>query len=111
MDQVEKLQKQVEALEKRLQLYENDSVYRGYYVLNQVVNQQIDILKTLDLASEIMQNPKEDKKYDRVKAIWEGLKEMISDLNALKIELKLTGDEDKDKKKVSFVETLAEKRY
>lgn len=109
-DELKEAQKRVEILEQRLQLYENDAVYRGYYVLNKVINEQIDILKSLNLESEIKKDPKEDKKYDRVKGIWEGLKGMLTDLNTLKSELKITGDEDKDKKKVPFLDTLATKR-
>ena len=35
---------------------------------------------------------------------------MIVDLNALKLELRLTGDEDRDGKKVPFIERIATKR-
>ena len=109
-DEIETLTKKVAALEQRLSLYENDAVYRGYYALNKIVNQQVDILNSFNLQSEIGQNPKEDKKYDRVKSVWEGIKSMIVDLNALKLELRLTGDEDRDGKKVPFIERIATKR-
>jgi hypothetical protein len=109
-DEIKELQKKVDALEQQLRLYENDSIYRGYYVLNKVVNEQIDILKSMNLASEIGLNPKEDKKYDRIKAIWEGLKGMITDLNTLKVDLKITGDEHRDSKKVPFNDRIAENR-
>jgi len=109
-DELKEAQKRIEILEQRLQLYENDAVYRGYYVLNKVVNEQIGILISLNLENEIKKDPKEDKKYDRVKGIWEGLKGMLTDLNTLKVELKITGDEEKDKRKTAFLDTLAIKR-
>lgn len=108
--QLEQEKKKVSELEHRLSLYENDSVFKGYYALNKIVNQQIKRLNAFDLDTEISQNPKDDKVYDRTKAIWEGLKGMISDLNALKSELKISGNEDKDSKKVPFIETVATTR-
>jgi hypothetical protein len=102
--------KKVAVLEQKMQRYEKDAVYRGYYALNNIVNQQIDILNSFKLKDEIGSNPKEDKQYDRVKGIWEGLKGMIVDLNSLKTDLKISGDESKDNKDVPFIETVAEKR-
>jgi hypothetical protein len=107
---IESLNKKIAVLEQRLSAYENDAVYRGYYALNKIVNQQVDVLNEFNLKSEISQNPKEDKKYDRVKNVWEGLKAMIIDLNALKTELRLTGNEERDNKKVPFIESVATKR-
>ena len=52
-DEIETLTKKVAALEQRLSLYENDAVYRGYYALNKIVNQQVDILNSFNLQSEI----------------------------------------------------------
>lgn len=110
-ENIEKLKTENEALKQRLSLYEIDATFRGYYALNKIVNQQINRLQKFDIESEIGQNSKEDKIYDRTKAIWEGLKEMISDLNILKAELKISGDEDKDNKKVPFIESVAVARY
>jgi hypothetical protein len=104
-------EKENDVLKKRISLYENDATYRGYYALNKIVNQQVDRLNKFNLESEISQNAKEDKVYDRTKAIWEGLRGMISDLNILKAELKITGNEERDGKKVPFIETVAEPRY
>ena len=43
-------------------------------------------------------------------ALWEGMPDMIAGLNKLKIELKITGEKDKDEKKVPLAERLAETR-
>lgn len=103
--------KKIASLEQRLSLYEKDATFRGYYALNKIVNQQIERLQKFNLETEITQNAKDDKTYDRTKNIWEGLKGMISDLVALKTELKISGDQDKDiNKKVPFIETVAEQR-
>lgn len=101
-------------LQEKLSAYENDATYRGYYTLNKIVNQQIDYLQDFSLKTEIKKDTSDTgaKVFDRSKAIWEGLRSMISDLNALKQELKLSGDEEKDTKKVRtpFIETVAETR-
>jgi hypothetical protein len=109
-DEVEEFKKKISVLEQRLALYETDAIYKGYYALNKIVNQQVDVLNAFNLKHELSSDPKADKIYDRTKAIWEGLKGMIVDLNALKVELRLSGDEDKDKKNVPFIERIAAKR-
>lgn len=110
METVDELKKQVNVLEQRLALYEKDAIVRGYYILNKIVNQQVDVLSKFSLSEEITKNPKDDKYYDRTKGLWEGLKGMILDLNGLKSELRLSGDENKDSRNVPFIETVATKR-
>lgn len=116
METIEELKKLLEAekrksslLEKELLRYKKDATYRGYYVQNKIANQQIDILEDFDLESEIKKSPKEDKYFDRAKGLWEGMPDMISGLNKLKVELKITGSDVKDKN-VPLAERLAETR-
>ena len=104
------LEKKIAVLEQKLALYEKDATYRGYYALNKIVNEQVDILNEFTIRTEIGNNPKEDKKYDRVQEIWTKIPAMITNLNALKIELRITGDESKDSRKVPFIEGIATKR-
>lgn len=104
------LKNQVSVLEQKLSLYQRDATIRGYYVQNKIANQQIDILENFKLADEIKTNPKDDKYYDRAKSLWEGMPDMIAGLNKLKTELKITGNEDRDRKNVPLVERLAETR-
>jgi FMN phosphatase YigB (HAD superfamily) len=105
-----RLKETVSKLEKENALYKKDATYRGYYVQNKIANQQIDILEDFDIETEIKKNPKDDKYFDRAKGLWEGMPDMIAGLNKLKSELKITGNEDKDKKNVPLVERLAETR-
>ncbi len=102
--------KKVTVLEQRMQRYEKDAVFRGYYALNSIVNQQVDLLNTFILKDKIDESKKESAYYDRAKGIWEGLKGMITDLNSLKADLKITGDESYDNKDVPFIETVAQTR-
>jgi hypothetical protein len=106
----EEEKKKVSVLEQTLALYQKDATFRGYYVQNKIANQQIDILENFDLEGEIKKNPKDDKYFDRAKGLWEGMPDMIAGLNKLKTELKITGNEDRDKKNVPLVERLAETR-
>lgn len=105
-----RLKSQVEKLEKENALYKKDATFRGYYVQNKIVNQQIDILEEFNLDEEIKKNPKDDKFYDRAMKLSEGMPDTIIGLNKLKVELKITGNEDKDKKNVPLAERLAETR-
>lgn len=114
---IEELKKQlleekrkVSILEKENLLYKKDATYRGYYVQNKIVNQQIDILEEFKLEEEIKKTAKDDKYYDRAKSLWEGMPDTISGLNQLKKELKITGNEEKDNKNVPLAERLAETR-
>jgi RNA recognition motif-containing protein len=96
--------KQVSVLEK--QLAEKDKIIkdpskRGYYALNKILYQQITYLENFDLKVQIEADPKQDKIYERVTKIWEGLKTMILDCRALKSELKIPNDEEeKEIKKI-----------
>ena len=99
MDEVEKLKKQVDLLEKKLALYEKDATYRGFYALNRIVNQQVDFLNQFDLKHEIGQSPRDDKVYDRAKGIWESFKTLVADLKSLKSDLNID-DEDEEKERI-----------
>ena len=107
---IKDLEQKVSVLEKQLSLYQKDATIRGYYVQNKIINQQIDILENFDLNTEIKNNPKDDKYYDRAMKIKDGMPDDIIGLNKLKVELKITGNEDKDKKNVPLAERLAETR-
>lgn len=98
----------IKELQDKIAAYEKDPTKRGYFSLVRIVNQQIDILNEFNVKHEVGLNPKEDKKYDRVKAIWEGLKEMIIDLKNLRIELKIGEQETEDD--APFIETIAQQR-
>jgi hypothetical protein len=89
------LKREKEILIQKLDVYENENLEKeGYYVLKSWIKQQIDIIKDCKLKDEIGKNPKDDKYYDRVKALGEDLQKMITGLNALRTELKITVKDD-----------------
>lgn len=104
MDDIEKLKKQISALEKKVGEYEKiikEPSKRGYYALNKILYQQIEYLENFNLKEQIGADPKQDKIYERAKGLWEGLKIMILDCRALKSELKIPfEEEDKEIKKI-----------
>lgn len=94
------LKRQLEVAMQKLDIYENESLEKeGYYALKLWIKQQIDIVKEFNLSEEIKKNPKDDKYYDRVKSLGEDLKKMITDLNLLRVELKINYKDDEEYKR------------
>lgn len=89
------LKRQLEVAMQKIDVYENENLEKeGYYVFKGWVRQQINIVKDFNLKEEITKNPKEDKFYDRVKDIGEKMNKTITDLNALRLELKISAKDD-----------------
>lgn len=111
-EDIQELKDRLTFFEKQISLYKDDPIKRGYFSLARIVNQQIDILNSFNLKNEIGSNPKEDKTYDRVSTIWDKLPKLISDLNALKVELRISqSDEDAESaRKIPFIDSIADKR-
>lgn len=101
--------KKIEILERKLAHFEKDATKRGFYALNRIVNLQADRLNKFNLETEIAKDAKEDKVYDRTATIWEKLPKLLSELNSLKIELRISGDEESDTSK-TFTDTIADNR-
>lgn len=108
MDELKELQRKYNALEKKLTEAEKiikDPSKRGYYALCKITYQQIEYLEGFNLKDQIAADPKNDKVYERVKGIWEGLKTMITDCRALRQELKINADDDEKESKKQYVLT------
>lgn len=102
------LEHQIKVLEQRLQLCENDPSKRGYFALVKIANQQINVLNSFDLPVELPKTAKDDKTYDRTKALWEGLRGIITDIGSLKTELKIgVEDEIKNNNQRTTPESIA----
>lgn len=104
MESNEELIKKIKVLEKMVTDQERilkDPSKRGYYALNKILYQQIEYLENFILKTQIEADPKQDKIYERVTKIWEGMKTMIMDCRTLKSELKIPNDdEDRELKKI-----------
>lgn len=104
----------IKNLKDKIDELTTDPLRRGYFALRHITNQQIEFLEGFNLKTEIVSNPKEDKQYDRAKAIWEGLKEMLLNIKTLKTELKIGDNEEKEfeaKTKVNPLEKAAGVNY
>lgn len=108
----EQEQKKVSVLEQKLRTYELPGDLRAYYTLNRILNEQLDYLASFTIKTHIGSDPKEDKIYDRAKAIWESLRELTEDVNALKGTTGATGDEEKDMaaRKSTFLDKVVTSR-
>jgi len=114
MEENEQLNKKIKALEKKLSEYEaivKDPSKRGYYALVKILYQQISYLEEFNLKEQIEADPKQDKIYERVTKIWEGMKTMIIDCRTLKQELGVSNEEEeKEVKKLNRItpETMSD---
>lgn len=112
MESIEELKKENTILKQRLRLYELPSPLRAYYVGQKVLNQQVDYLDKFDFAKEIGTSPKEDKVYDRAMEAYEKLSGNASKLNALRSDMGLSGDQEKDlqnpKYRITTPESMAD---
>ncbi len=101
--------KKIEVLEQKLRLYEGDGEMRAYYALRRIVNAQVDYINGFEINTHIGSDPKTDKVYDRAEKLWSGLKDLTSDLVALKSIVKATDVEETDlpKTPTSFLDANA----
>jgi len=109
-DELKILKEENEELKKRLDEINSTPEISAFYALRSMLIKQTNRINKFDLDREIGLNAKEDKVYDRTMDIVIKMPKMISELNALKAELKLSGNEEKDKLKVPFIETIAKDR-
>ena len=101
--------KKIEVLEQKLRGYEEDAQMRAYYALKRIVNAQVDYINAFEINTHIGADPKTDKVYERAEKIWSGIKDLVVDLNSLKVEVKATDDEEIDLKRPgSFLDHYAD---
>lgn len=96
MDEIDKLKKQINVLEQKLALYENDPEKNGYFAFKRILNQQVDYLKGFTIKDKISGKASEDATYARSKDMWESLPKMISDCANLKRELKISPEDESE---------------
>jgi hypothetical protein len=93
---IEELQAKIAELEKRLGIGEYDPAKAGYKVLVKLLHQQNEYLDTFSIKNNIASEDKDKQlAYKNAKDLWENLPDNIRKVNALKIELKMEGEEKK----------------
>jgi hypothetical protein len=99
----------IKELQEELALYKNDPQKRAYFGLVRILNQQVDYLADFNIRNKIGGKASEDATFARTQSIWENLPKMISSLNELKVELKITKEDEADYG-TPFIESVAQTR-
>lgn len=110
MDETEKLKKELEETKKELAAYKLNGAVGLYYELNRLINDTISITRETNLKTLLSSDDKGDKRFERMMVLIKNAKEHLLDLQDIKDKLGLSGDEDSDKQRKPFIETIADKR-
>lgn len=103
------IKKQIEILEHRISLYEQNGAAKLYYALNRKMNEMGDMLNDNSLKSINLDDPK-DKSFDRIFKLLEKSETVATSAKVLGTIAGITGDEDKDIARKPFIETVATRR-
>lgn len=100
----------IKELEEEVASYKVNGAVGLYYELNRLVNDTIKYTRSKSVSSLLSEGEKGDKTFERTMALIKNAKEHVLDMEEIKNKLNLTGNEEKDKEKVPFIETVATKR-
>lgn len=94
MSEVDKLKAKIAELERRMGVGEDNPMKDGYVVMVGILRQQNTYLKDFKIKETITSEEKgKSNEYERAKGLWEKLPGLIQSVNALKIELKMEGED------------------
>lgn len=96
---IEHLKKELEYYKKKFSVGEQDLAIDGYLSYVTLVRQQVEFIRNFNIKSNIEGKKTETVLYDRAMSMGEGLPDMISKMNRLKIELNIPFDENAGKPK------------
>lgn len=80
-----------EEYEQRMGIGRSDPAKKGYLVLVKLLNQHNEYLDNISVKTMIAGDDKKPE-YDRAKALWEKLPDMIREVSSLRAELKMDGE-------------------
>lgn len=109
VEELKKLREQVNVLEQRLALYEQNGAAKLYYAINRKMNEMGGMLNANSLTAINLDDAK-DKSFDRIFKLLEKSETVANSAKVLGGIAGVTGDEDKDTNKRPFIETVATKR-
>ncbi len=109
-DTEDELKKEIERLKTEIASYKVNGAVGLYYELNRLVNETINYTRNTSISSLLTDGEKGDKKFERTMALIKNAKEHVIDLEDIKTKLNLSGNEQKDKERVPFIESVATKR-
>lgn len=94
METIEQLKSKLAEYEKRMGIGENDPAKEGYLVLVEILRQQNEFLGGFKIKNSVSSDDKSKViEYKNAKDLWENLPSMIKNVNSLKLELKMEGEE------------------
>ena len=93
METIESLKKQVAKLEKENRWFRVDSSKRSFFALNRIINQQVDLLNEFDIKTNVEGKKSENAQFERTQSIWKELPKLITELNSLRADMKIDGDD------------------
>lgn len=109
-ESVEELQKKIAVLENKLLSYQQNGVVGLYYELNRFLNNTVVYMRSHSVQTIISGDKEDPKKFERTMALIKSAKEHVLDLEEIKVKFKLTGNEEADKERLPFIETIAKER-
>lgn len=103
------MSEELEKLQGKIKMYEQNGAAKLYYALNRKMNEMADMLNANSLTGINLDDPK-DKSFDRVFKILEKSETVSNSATSLKQFAGISGDEEVDINKKPFVETIAADR-
>lgn len=95
---------------EKVTAYEGPGEAKLYYALNRQLSDLADLINARSLKN-VNIDEAGDKTMERMKIVWSAVKSLTESVQALRISSGVTGDEVADlKRRVSFIERIAEKR-
>jgi len=107
--EIEKRDLRIKALESKLESLGVKGDAKLYYSLNKNMSDLSDILDNTEMSEINLSDPK-DKTMERLKTIWSAITPLAETLKFLKTTAGITGDEENDKIRKPFNDTLADER-
>lgn len=108
---IEDLKEKLTESQNELALYKVKGYIGYYYELNKWVNGTVDLMRISGVKSLLTASKDDDaKKFEKMMALIKNTKEWIDNMEEIKKNFNLTGDEEKDKTKQPFLNRVAEQR-
>ncbi len=105
----EKKDLRIRSLEAKLDSLGVKGDAKLYYSLNKNMSDLSDILDNTEMSTIDLSDQK-DKTMERLKTIWSAITPLAETLKFLKLTAGITGDEENDKIRKPFVDTIADDR-
>lgn len=104
------MSKTIQELQEELAMYKLNGQVGLYYELNRLINETLELSRSKSLRSLIDSDDKGDKRFERMQVLIKNAKEHALDMEEIKSKLGLVGNEEKDKQRKPFIDTIADQR-